>query len=360
MLQQTSDKRLHVKPVSWHIENKREFKPLLEGWISEGETMLFYGASGSGKSLFAYNFAVAIAGDKSEWLEQPCATGVKTLYVDGEMATNTVAQRGEALGHHDNIAYCSVPCMDGTFNLSKQEDRELIYAEVRENDHQLVIIDNCRTLFAMADENSAESWTPVNELALHLRQLGCAVIVIHHTNKSGEYSGSSNAITVFDRTCCIEKNGSETDTHQQYWNLSAGIKSGRDGKGWGRWLANGCFVIGEDGLEMMDFSKAKHEQLNAIYQQLSGLDKAAPTKARISIVNDTLAAGIGNNRTLSNLWEHTKNWWAFFEDELHITDKKSMAAWLNSPVLPDLDEQGNFIPLTNPNSVFDAQPVFQH
>ncbi|MDO6763407.1 AAA family ATPase [Agarivorans sp. 1_MG-2023] len=338
---------LGIKPMNWFVDNRTEMNAIWDGFISEGETMLFYGAAGSGKSLFAYSLSVAIAGGSESFLGQRCSSGKKVLYVDGEMSTNTVAARVDSLGQHPNVDYLSVPNLSRAFDLSGTEDREALLLNVSAGGYDFVVIDNVRTLFGMADENHAQSWTSVNDLVVRLRALGCAVIVIHHTNKGGEYSGSSNAITVFDRTCCIEKNGTDIGTGKQYWRLSVGSKSGRDGRGWGDWINELSFSVGDEGLEQRDTHGLKVEQLEQLIRSLGSLDANAQARDKVDAVNRVLGCQVGDNRTFSNLWEHSKYWWLYWEDDLRITGFADMRAWINSPCLPrveayDADDRSPF------------------
>lgn len=141
---------------SEHFYNHRtEMKPLLEGFLYETESMFFYGASGSGKSLFAYGFAVAIAGESGSFLGIPCAKNKKVLYIDGEMHYNTICDRFDSLGVNDNLDYLSCTDMvaNGEYpiNLSQADKLEQLVNIASNYKYDLVVIDNIRTLFELTD-----------------------------------------------------------------------------------------------------------------------------------------------------------------------------------------------------------------
>jgi hypothetical protein len=49
------------------------------------------------------------------------------------------------------------------------------------------------------------SWNPLNELIIALKGLNCAVILVHHSGKSGKsYRGSSNLVTALDKEIGLE------------------------------------------------------------------------------------------------------------------------------------------------------------
>jgi putative DNA primase/helicase len=63
---------------------------------------------------------------------------------------------------------------------------------------ELLIIDNLSTLCWTGSDNDAGSWTSLQEWLLRLRRRGVAVLVVHHSNKSGEQRGTSRREDVLD------------------------------------------------------------------------------------------------------------------------------------------------------------------
>ena len=58
-------------------------------------------------------------------------------------------------------------------------------------------------------ENDAESWSPLNDFMLKIRNMGKSVIYIHHDSKAGNYSGSTASITNIDIELHVKKKSKE-------------------------------------------------------------------------------------------------------------------------------------------------------
>lgn len=70
---------------------------------------------------------------------------------------------------------------------------------VRELRPSLIILDNLSTLASVGEENAAETWDPVLDTLQEMRRAGSAVLVVHHSNKSGlSFRGSSKIAVLFD------------------------------------------------------------------------------------------------------------------------------------------------------------------
>ena len=227
-----------VRDMEYFEDNREEMFPLLDGFMSSIETMLLHGQAGSGKSLFTYSLVRALASDDGEFLGIPCAKGLKVLFCDGEMHNNTIADRAKTLGKHPNIQYISttdaIKVDKKAINLSDDEDKYKLIQTIKDGGFKVVVFDSVRTLWSMDDENSSSDWRTLNDLITHLRNLNCAVIFVHHNNKTGNYSGSSNAETYVDRTCAIEQAG------KGMWCLKIGSKMGRDKMGWSEEIQTLC------------------------------------------------------------------------------------------------------------------------
>jgi putative DNA primase/helicase len=62
----------------------------------------------------------------------------------------------------------------------------------------LLIVDNISTLCWTGSDNDAGSWTSMQEWILRLRRRGIAVLLVHHSGKSGEQRGTSRREDVLD------------------------------------------------------------------------------------------------------------------------------------------------------------------
>jgi hypothetical protein len=77
-------------------------------------------------------------------------------------------------------------------NLGDRQWREGFQDYLRRNQKfKVIILDNLGSLTPGIDENTRTEWDPLNQWLLTLRSLGVAVIMIHHTGKSGDQRGTS-------------------------------------------------------------------------------------------------------------------------------------------------------------------------
>lgn len=185
---------------------------LIDGVVGVGDLAMIYGASGCGKTHviidlifsactgipFARRFAVArelnvayCAGEGVSGLPQRFGA-VQDFYSavapDADYSNftffETVPQLyiGEEAAGYDHIAQFIVEWKDSQ---AKGEAQPL----------DLLIIDTLHTAAAGADENSAKDMGIVLQLAKRAsKELGCAVILVHHTGKNGESERGSSAL----------------------------------------------------------------------------------------------------------------------------------------------------------------------
>ena len=63
---------------------------------------------------------------------------------------------------------------------------------------ELLVLDNLATLFGRQQENTAESWLPIQKWLLSLRRRGISVLIVHHAGKNGEQRDSSSKEDILD------------------------------------------------------------------------------------------------------------------------------------------------------------------
>lgn len=329
--------------TDWYENNMTDYKPILEGFLYRGETMLFYGASGSGKSLFVYGLCSALANGSDEFLGIPKAKNQSVLYVDGEMAINSIGERSSLFSQPEKIAYtaCTRLADKGHFVDFTDEDQATeLYELVKLKKYDVVVLDSVRTLFDLTDENLASSWRPVSDLILRLRALNCTVIMIHHSTKDAytsenvTWSGSTNAVTVFDRTCGIQRVGDKA------WSLAPGFKEGRSGDGWSEEIEELTFTVATDGTSGFELFDAYSSQSQAIDEYLNwlGPNITLPIRDRLRELNRLLHLGKGSKLNTSNVWEASRpvfNSWTESENgRPQLDDAKAFTDLLNGDSAP--------------------------
>lgn len=194
------------------LRNQEFVEPidLFGGWLHEGSATLLHGATGLGKSRFAMSLACCVAGGGqfAGW-STPSDTGKNVLYIDGEMGFHSLRdmanQLGQAVGADldqltKRLQFISVPDASDKlkdFNLGDKGFQGLVLDLIDKHDIDLVIVDNIRTLVYMDDENTKEGWQPLNDWVIKLRTFS-TVILVHHDNRQGGFSGSGHASTIMD------------------------------------------------------------------------------------------------------------------------------------------------------------------
>lgn len=169
-------------PIDWVIENL----------LSAGSVALFAGEGGSKKTWTLLDLAVCVAlGQK--WLDFPTRTGL-ALIVDEESGRHRMNRRlGDVLRGHSAdettpVGHISLAGLD----MTSSQDVEQLSAAVIGSGARLVIIDALVDILGGCDENSASEIAPVfHALREIAEQAQCAVILIDHMNRMGDYRGSS-------------------------------------------------------------------------------------------------------------------------------------------------------------------------
>jgi putative DNA primase/helicase len=144
---------------------------------------------------------LAVAGGTSV-LRWSAPKARRVLYVDGEMALVDLQRRVGALK-----AGIGVNIRNDHFRLLAADHTDVpdlsTGAGQRALDPlldgiDLLIIDNISTLCWTGSDNDASSWTSMQEWILRLRRRGIAVLLVHHSGKSGEQRGTSRREDVLD------------------------------------------------------------------------------------------------------------------------------------------------------------------
>ena len=193
---------------------KREH--LIFPWLRQGESALVYAAPGVGKSLFALDLALTVAGGGlflNQWASPK--TG-RVLYVDGEMPLDDIRDRavmvargklkaGQKFDYDkatENVHYAarSKQRPGAAFvDLNNEEHHARLLRLIEGGDFELVIFDNLSTLAIIEDENAASAFNNTVFFLQRLKSAGKACLLVHHTNKAGDsYRGSSKIATTFE------------------------------------------------------------------------------------------------------------------------------------------------------------------
>ncbi len=147
----------------------QELNRVLGGGLVRGSLVLLGGEPGIGKSTLTLQTVLTLS-DR------------KILYVSGEESASQLKMRAERLGGvNDNLF---ILC---------ETSLENIFANIKEEKPELVVIDSIQTISTEAAESSPGSITQVRECAAALlrfaKSSGTPVILIGHINKEGSLAG---------------------------------------------------------------------------------------------------------------------------------------------------------------------------
>jgi len=197
----------HLKPIDIQTFLSLEMPPkklLLSPWLPEQGLTMIYALRGVGKTYVSLSIAYAVAtgGTIFGW---QASEPKRVLYVDGEMPASTMQERLAQISRSSekqilDSAYFRLITPDlqeaGIRDLCTSEGQADIIEYV--DDFDLIVFDNLSTLTRSGKENEAESWLPVQELALLLRRMGKSILFVHHAAKGGQQRGTSRREDVLD------------------------------------------------------------------------------------------------------------------------------------------------------------------
>jgi hypothetical protein len=164
---------------------------------------MLYSKRGLGKTNLALGMAYATASG-GKCLRWTAPKARRVLFVDGELPLSTLKERlvsvttgMPTLSEPDMLRLITPDLQEGPFpDLSTREGQTLIEGELK--GVELVILDNLSALCRTGKENEGESWLPVQEWALWLRQRGISVLFVHHAGKAGAQRGTSRREDLLD------------------------------------------------------------------------------------------------------------------------------------------------------------------
>lgn len=146
-----------------------EFNKILGGGLVLGSLVLIGGEPGIGKSTLVLQIALTMK-DR------------RILYVSGEESVNQLKIRAERIGRPQSSCY-----------ILSENSLEKIFAQIKNIEPELVIIDSIQTIATEAADSSPGSITQVRECASALlkfaKQTNIPVVIIGHITKDGTIAG---------------------------------------------------------------------------------------------------------------------------------------------------------------------------
>jgi hypothetical protein len=160
-------------------------------WFREGDYGLLFGSRGLGKSWMGLGLAVAVATRGSFG---PFVSNVAwpVLYVDGEMVLSVIRERIVALHKScpESLYVLSHEMLfhqkQATLNLAQIDHQDAVSELCLQKKIRVLVLDNLSCLVSGVKENDADSWEQVKPWFLRLRRHRIAVLLIHHSGRSGK------------------------------------------------------------------------------------------------------------------------------------------------------------------------------
>ena len=198
---------------------------LIEPWLPANTIVQVYGYSGHGKSLFVQHAMSALCAGRKYFGPFEIGRPARVLYLDFEMGMATIARRliemRQVHGKTEDRLNIWTPFVDKKeMDLNNREGLIELQNWVKFANPDVIVIDTIRSAYPGLGENSADEWAKINKLAVHLRNSGLSVIMLHHSNKpsqdgAGREAGSTNQLTVLETQIRVAQVYRDEDTAKQ-------------------------------------------------------------------------------------------------------------------------------------------------
>lgn len=198
-----------------------EPQKVIEPWLSDGSITMLFSPRGVGKTWVCLIIAASITRERISGLKignWRVVDNAGVLYIDGEMSEYHLQRRLKHLvkgrlgreNPNNPLTILSSSRIAAQYRqqirITDPRWRETIYDFLAKNDqYQLMVLDNLASLAGGLDENDKKSWDPINEWLLSLRHLNVAVLFVHHAGKSGQQRGTSGREDNVDNIIKLEK-----------------------------------------------------------------------------------------------------------------------------------------------------------
>lgn len=184
-----------IKPTGWHALDSL--------WtFAEGQTTLFYGVPGAGKSEFVdnlivnlcrkYNYHATIFSPEyfpperyiAKWIEK--YSGGNFFYGDGRISEQELPEYARWVNNHMTVLMPDEFSVDALLELAE--------VEVYRNQSKILLLDNWSAMVQDNDRITETKWIgqELTKLQMWGRNHGCAVFIVNHPTKMQRMTDGSN------------------------------------------------------------------------------------------------------------------------------------------------------------------------
>lgn len=188
---------LSLPPKRWIIENV----------MGAGDLVMLYGAPGCGKTFAVIDLIMAACTGTRWAMRFDVLRPLNVAYCAGEGVSGLPARFGAAAQHYAISTLTNFTFFKSIPQLYTDEAAEIVSIRQFVGEWQsrqaageakpldILVIDTLHTAATAADENSARDMGQVlHACRWAAQELGCAVILVHHTNKTGNAERGSSAL----------------------------------------------------------------------------------------------------------------------------------------------------------------------
>jgi len=166
------DEMYHLPPVEWVIPNR----------VPKEGLVAIYGKSGTYKSFYSLELALSLA------------THSPVAYIAAE-GFSGYRFRLEAWEKHHGEQASHIGFVKGDVDLYDETALAILIESLKAGHYALVVIDTLAMVSGMADENSARDMNRIIKgFKRIIQECQTTVMIVHHTNKVGEYERGSSAL----------------------------------------------------------------------------------------------------------------------------------------------------------------------
>jgi len=255
---------------------------IVDPWLKTKDLVMIYAWRGSGKTYFGLTLAWSLV-TGTDFMKWAVPKPRSVLYVDGEMPIESLKLRlskiiaGNQSPQLARLDFIAADVQERPIpSLATKGGQKLIEEHLSANHYDVIMLDNVSTLCRGTDEeNSAESWVPVQEWLLSLRRKGYTVELMHHAAKGGQQRGTSSREDVLDTVVCLERPHDYEDSDGARFVFRFQKSRGLDGKSVKPIEAK--LVDGQDGGVTWGYKDCKEDQSLRI-KELYTVDKFSTTE----------------------------------------------------------------------------------